>query len=575
MTGTETDTTDASGNATPSGFTANGILGGPYTVTATSGTLTPIVYTLTNIVAPSATYVFYLSGEEAINDGPNYYAVAGAVTIDALGNVLGGEEDYNDGFGNTSPGEPATADVITPSVTTTPALSVSATTGIGTLTLTSANTNTGVAGVQTFAVQFVNASHALITQFDGTATSSGSLDLQTSATAPTGAFSFVVSGVDNSYNPVAAGGVFGTGADVFDVNDNGNVSTNNALTMTLGSTDAYGRGQTTNSIGVILNYYVVGPEVMRLVDVGFTDSAVGSAFGQGTAAGTFSAASLGAAVFGLSGNSWSSLYGAAGLLTTDGSSAITGGVGDDNELLNDVQALAATIAAPTAGSYAIGSNGYGSVTIPSGQFGDVSQLGLYMTDPTLNLSDPNNVATGSSVGGGLLLDLDDSLAGGTGVVVPQTDAATAGTDFAGTYLAGWQDFNTFNNSCPYCEFDGVSNGSMASAGALALTGDDSDPFGTWDGTVGEFTGDTFAGTPVPDANAANAGRYTIAPMTVTVNGSAESENVSIYQASGGQLFWVGTETTDVFFGSLEQQGSLTGLPLVRKGTGKPQPQPKR
>ena len=47
----------------------------------------------------------------------------------------------------------------------------------------------------------------------------------------------------------------------------------------------------------------------------------------------------------------------------------------------------------------------------------------------------------------------------------------------------------------------------------------------------------------------------------------------IYQASGTQLFWLGDGTafnppSYVFFGPLEQQGSLTGLPAVRKSATK-------
>jgi hypothetical protein len=524
--------------------------------------------------------VFYASGQELINGGPNYYALAGAVTIDPSGDVIAGEEDYNDAFGITSAGEPTTADTIAAG---TSGLVVDGTTGLGTLTLTSSNTATGVSGVQTFAVQFVNPNHALITQYDGSATSSGSLDLQTAGTTtPTGAFSFVMSGVDPSYSIVSFGGVFGTGSDLVDANDAGTVTLASSLTMTLGATDSFGRGTTTNSLEygstpISINYYVVGPEAVRLIDVDADDSAVGSAFGQGAAAGTFSAASLPASVFGLSSSSWAAYHAAGGQFTTDGTSAVTGGIGDDNEMGTGDTTLDVAI----GGAYVVGSTGYGSVTVTAGTFGDVSALGLYVTDPLLNISDPNNTATGSSVGGGLLLDLDSFLTGSTGVVIPQTDSTAA--DFTGTYVAGWQDFNLFNSSCNYCEFDMVSVGTMDSTAtpALSLTGSDSDPFGTWDGTAEQTTGDTFTGIPVADG--ANAGRYTMntgnATLTATVGTVAEPENVSIYQASGGQLIWVGTgdptTDSDVFFGSVEQQGSLTGLPLARKGAPKTQAKTKK
>jgi hypothetical protein len=48
-TNTETDITDANGNATSSTFTADAIIGGPYTVTATvTGVATPATFSLTN-----------------------------------------------------------------------------------------------------------------------------------------------------------------------------------------------------------------------------------------------------------------------------------------------------------------------------------------------------------------------------------------------------------------------------------------------------------------------------------------------------------------------------------------------
>src|SRR5580700_528385 len=104
-----TATTDASGNASIT-CTANTTAGGPYNVTATAtGATGSASFALTNnAVVTSANYVFYASGQDTGGGGgQNYYAVAGALTIDSNGNVLGGEEDYNDAFGFTSPNEPA------------------------------------------------------------------------------------------------------------------------------------------------------------------------------------------------------------------------------------------------------------------------------------------------------------------------------------------------------------------------------------------------------------------------------------------------------------------------------------
>ena len=114
------------------------------------------------------------------------------------------------------------------------------------------------------------------------------------------------------------------------------------------------------------------------------------------------------------------------------------GVADDNEFDNG------TIVpkAPISGNYAVSSNGYGSLTITAGDLGDVSVLGIYMTDPLLNLNDPNNTTSG--LGGALVADLDGSNLNGTGVLIPQTDTSTA--SFAGNYAFGAQAYNDFRGA---------------------------------------------------------------------------------------------------------------------------------
>ena len=530
-TATDTEATNSSGVAASSTFTANATAGGPYTVTATAtGVATAANFSLTNIPMAMA---FYLSGWEAINGGDNYYALAGSVAIDGNGNVLAGEQDYNDAFGLTSP-EPS------PDTITGGTLTVDPTTGQGTLTLITDNPGVGVGGTETLGVQFVNVKHALIVQFDGSATSSGSMDMQTLPSTPSGNYAFTLSGVDSSYAPQALGGVFtisGTSmSGVVDVNDDGYVTTGNSFNATLSSADSFGRGTITGT-GTTLVYYIVGPEVIRIIDVDTTDSAVGSAFGQG--AGTFANASLGSSVFGIENSSYGTAYAAAGALTTTPASGTFQGVGDDDE-----EGFIASDSA-ISGEYSIGSDGYGSLTIDNGGLGDVSALGIYMTDPNLNLDDPNNTTSG---GGALVLDLDDVLASGTGVVIPQTDTSTA--NFTGNYAFGAQVYNAYS-----WEFDFVGQGPVASL-ALSGTGLVSDPY-LFFGANTTNTG-TFSGTATPDG--VTAGRYTM-PLTITVgSGSPVDFTVVIYQASGGQLFWVDEDDLWLFGGPLEQQGSLTGLP---------------
>lgn len=570
-TTTETDTTDANGHATSSPFTANATaniipLPVSYNVTATSGTLAPTNFILSNTKSgvTLTSYAFYLSGQEFINSsaGVNSYVLAGALTVDQNGLVTGGEQDYNDGFGLTSP-QPS-GDAITSGT-----LSVDAT-GQGMLTIATSNLNLGVGGVEVFAVQFVNASHALILQFDGSATSSGSLDVQNLSAAPSNGYAFAISGATSV--PFAMGGVFAFGGNLLnpiwlgtsDTNFGGTVTTNSPVATQLGAVDLYGRGQMNGlvlgGVPLTLNYYQVGPEALRIVGVDSATVAVGSAFGQGPIPTNFSAAGLGTSVFSILGNPHSNKFGVLGQFTTNTSNpslATLTGIADDNELGNPPVSAAAI-----SGNYTVAASGYGNVNMAAGPLGNVSQLGLYLTDPNLNLNDPNNTSGG---GGALLLDLDASLAGGTGFVTPQTDTSTA--SFTGNYVAGWQYFDLTGAYC--CEVDTAAVGTV-STGTLNLLGLISDPFQTLTSNT-TTPGDTFIGTPLSDTN--HSGRSTMLstnatpnPLTVTVTIVPKTFNydVVVYQASGKQLFWLDVDSTDVFSGPIEQQGSLTGIPAVKK-----------
>jgi hypothetical protein len=590
-TATETDFTDANGNATSSAFTANGTVGGPYNVVASTTGLTAVNFAETNTAAvtvSSATYVYYVSGWEKINEtnsNPNYYTIAGAVTIDADGNILGGEQDYSDGMGNTSPGEPSTPDTIYP---LTQGLSVNPTTGTGTLTIATGNPNIGVnvenGGILTFAVQFVNANHARIMQFDGTATSSGSLDLQTS-TGATGNFAFAITGVDHSYESIGYGGIFtasNTGiSGTLDVNDGGTLSTGTSFTASSTGADIYGRSIVTGitnpvaSTSITFASYVVGPEVMRIIDIDTSDTVpydagVGSAYGQGSAA--FSNASLGTSVFNETGQ-WSEIFETAGEFTTTGDGVISGGLADINEQDNEVQQAVSGL----SGTYSINSSGYGSIAL-SGD-ADITALGVYMTDPNLNLNDPNNTAT--DLGGALIVDMSTAspLPGGMGVITPQASSLTA-SDFSGTYVTGFQAYNYWEcGECFIFEADMVGVGTMTSGGPLAITAQDSDPFGTWDGTPAESSGDSFTSTPIPASrNGYNYfsmyhGNSPANTLAATINGVSISPSfdVDTYAASATTLYWLQFDVAGAFVGALEAQGSLTGVPNLSTAMARTQP----
>jgi hypothetical protein len=53
------------------------------------------------------------------------------------------------------------------------------------------------------------------------------------------------------------------------------------------------------------------------------------------------------------------------------------------------------------------------------------------------------------------------------------------------------------------------------------------------------------------------------PLKVVVDKVTSTFDVVLYQSSGGLLFWLNEDPSSVFLGSLQQQGSLTGLPTAK------------
>ncbi len=217
------------------------------------------------------------------------------------------------------------------------------------------------------------------------------MDLQTLPSTLSGNYAFTLSGVDPDYNTIVLGGVFSIASTalqngVYDVNDNDEVTLATPFTGTVTAPDSFGRGTITSAgLVVALSYYVIGPEAIRLIDVDELDSGFGSAYGQGN--NSFSNDSLGSSIFGVENNSWGFNYATAGQFTVPASGTFQG-VADDDEEGN------INSASDISGTYSIASNGYGNLTITSETLDDVSALGIYMTDPNLNLSDPNKHSHG-------------------------------------------------------------------------------------------------------------------------------------------------------------------------------------
>jgi hypothetical protein len=493
-----------------------------------------------NATSVTGTYTYFANGTDS---GLAPYGVAGSVVINgATGMVTGGEQDYFDvTSGNIFPSDPITGGSI----------SVGSD-GRGTLTIMPTS-----APAETFSITVVNDKHILITDFDGTQTASGSLDLQTApTTTPTGKNAFALL---DSFEANALGGVLTSNGTITtaseaddDIGGAPDFDLVNTVTGSFTAPDANGRGTVTLtdpnfglagfSSSFTLAYYVVGPEAFRLIEIDgettlLPQFAVGSMYGQGAAA--FSAASLGSKfVFGQSGvaNGMASglgIYATAGQFTGNGTTALSAGVADVN-LGDGAPKLAAAL---TGSTYFVHADGYAGIAFPPANTDNLANMGVYLVDPAINVADPNNSSGG---GGAVMLDLDVNTLG-SGFLVPQA----SGAKFAGNYAFSQDGF--FETSSSSADYGLV--GQVASDGTSNIAGlaDENEL------NLALNPGVTVSGTFTADG--ANPGRLT---TMITINGAATPNNITAYQASNGLLVHVDVDSTsatvgNVGLGVLEQQ----------------------
>ena len=537
----------------------------PVTITATS--VADSSQSASATVTVGQKYAFVMTGYAS-------FGMVGSVTLDGLGNVTGGETDFSANKNQVG------------SFPITGTYTVDATTGYGNMTWS-------IAGCcsQNNAITATSNSHLTISEVDQfaglTFGGTGSMDLQAVGAGPSfsgsqvsGGYSFTLSGYDGAKGFNGSwGGIFtadgtataGTPGNItggiFDTSLGGGASgySSTPFTGTYTAPDANGRGIMDLSNGASYVYYIVTPEVLRLTatddatntsDVGSAAN-TGSAFGQGAlATGATNGALKGSFVFGDAGfssdNNGGEQGAAAGQFTTDGNGNIEAGTG-----IMDINALGVVSTVSLDGSaYAISGSPRGTFTGPAGQ-----AYYIYLTDPNLNLLDPNNT---TGTGGALLLEADT--ADTIGVVIPQTDSTAT--------LAGNYAF-VFSNQANPPNADGGFDGQFtapSSSGAGTFSGQ-----GAYQGQssnsllaiVGPLSG-TFA------ADGANQGRFT-GTITTTPDlwsGSLGdttpgTENVSYYLANGSQGFVVETDSLAPAAGAVELQTGLTGAAAA---TRRPQAQ---
>jgi hypothetical protein len=525
--GSFTPAQTASGAATTYTAPAAVPAGGNVTITATAVsdvTRTASVNVAITVIGSNASlngqYSFLVTGQDSY---PGSYAVAGSLTFDGNGNITAGEQDFSDLAGTT----------LDPGVTGTYTVGPN---GRGTITL-----NLPVlATTETFALTITSGSHALLNEDDGTATGSGVLDLQTAgptfaASQFSGGYSFTLTGEDyNAFIPAVFGGVFtadGTSSlpsGTLDENDSGTLTSGTPFTGTFTAPDANGRGTITFSTGPAFTYtyYLVRPQVIRLIETDALFVSGGTAYGQGAASSFTNSSLTGPFIFNNVGSSVSGSFAAAGQFATDGNGNLTGGIADAN---NNGTVTSGSLAGST---YAFSSSPRGTITIPAGAvFTSGMALFAYLVDPKLNLLDPNN----ASGGGGALILTNDANIFGVGMIVPQVTPAPS--TLAGNYAVNL-------TSAPNVGTEADLTGQVVAglSGNLNGTADYANDAGS--STTFSTTNATCTGTFAPDSN--NPGRLT-GTLLLTTGGTLQfvpggvTQNLSYYQADGSRIFAVETD----------------------------------
>ncbi|MFZ0636890.1 MAG: hypothetical protein WA755_00325 [Candidatus Acidiferrales bacterium] len=514
--GTFNPTHTASGSSTS--YTAPGAAGS-VTVTATATADSSAHQSSTIQINSSSAngsltgqYVYFVQGSDA--NGSIYTAV-GSITADGNGNITTGEQDFEDSV------------VDSEQASLSGSYSIGSD-GRGSVTLNISDIS--LPSTETFSFATTSTTHSLIIEFDGNATSSGTLDFQAPSafdmTQINGGYAFTLSGEDLTNEvPIAFGGVATLNASAtsltngtLDVNDGGDASSF-PITGSISAPDLNGRGTITTSENTAYAYYAVQGEALRLIEEdGFI--AGGTAYGQGTAATNATNSSLmGNYVLYDSASTLVAPLGLVGQFTADGGGNITVGVADTND--GGSFESAASIATSTY-SIPSGTGGQGTLTF-TGNTQDVTLLNIFVADPTLNLLDPNNT---SGAGGALIMDNSPNSIG-NGLIIPQVTGS-----FTSGYAVNLQYFSST------AEVDLVG---QAAAGASSLTGNvDVNDSGTTESAI-SFTAQF-------SADSSNPGRY-------TGNFSYGGVNIrtSYYQASTSQILVLDTDGDDVGNGFVIQQ----------------------
>ncbi|MGA7754247.1 MAG: hypothetical protein WCB05_15545 [Candidatus Sulfotelmatobacter sp.] len=375
----------------------------------------------------NGTYVVSVSGVDG-NGAP--YAVAGTITANGTGGITSGAIDMND--------VEFTAPVANLAVGSNSTYKVSVD-GRGQATL-NVTTPLGNSIVLDFVLQ--DSSHGLVTEFDNTATGSGTIDAQTASVSPAGSYAFSMTGANfSSGASFATVGNFaigsgGTLSGLEDSNSGGLAYANEALSgeVVLGPSSTPSTTLTTGPFGTLtFDAFAIDANHLKLIEMDQFATSSGDAYSQ-----TSTTVPTGALAFTLAGGI-SAPVAVGGFMVTDGAGNITTASTED---VNDAGNISA---APVSFSAQYTAAGTGRYTL--GSFSNFVGGTEYAAYP--------------SSGGLLLLEIDDS---GIMSGAAYTQTATTFSTSAG-YGLNLSGFNQTSSA----EVDDIAEFATSSSGA-AITG---------------------------------------------------------------------------------------------------------
>jgi len=461
----------------------------------------------------SGTYVFSTSGSDASG---NFLTMVGTFTACGCtgGTISAGVVDMND---------PAfTATVVQLAITGgSYAVGVD---GRGKASL-SATTPFG----SSITLDFVLSSgqHALVTEFDGNGSGSGTLDLQSSPAQTAGTYVFNLAGISGVSVTTGAGiplatvgsitlDASGNATGVQDLNNN---SAYSALTIASPSVVTVGTSPTAAALvtsGGTFNFdvYAIDSTHFKLIETDAAPILVGDVFSQGSA--SFPSGELAFTMAGVDLAAGPGPLAVGGMMNSNGSSTLSNGVEDFNDAgVSNITSTSTTPLAFTAGISLSGTGRY-LVTFNIG----------FENGNNGNTTVPYTFAAYPSTGGTQLLEIDGLGITG-GAAYPQTSTSFASGQGYGLNLTG---SNSTSEEDDIAEFTNTNN-------ALKGLIDMNDAGGTQ--PPQNFTG-TYA------ADSTNAGRALI---------TSSAFNLTSYTLDGTNSIFIEYDNNQVGLGSIGQQAS--------------------